>query len=306
MSRGRLVAFLGPSLDAAVARRVAPGARLRPPARQGDVWRSLERDRPLAIALVDGVFEAAPPVWHRELLDALALGVAVFGGASMGALRAAELAPFGMVGVGRIAAEYLGGARLDDADVALLHADASAGFRPLTLAQVDAEAGLAWARARGLLRGREAAALGAAARALHYTRRTWPAVLALAGVPPERRGALLGVLRAAPSQKALDARACLEAAWGFARAGAPAPVLDVPRASAFVRRCRAEALGRPPGADAAGAVARGLVLGLGLAPSRRAGPPGLRAALAAERAGLDAWVARLGPRLVPDAGVDGG
>src|SRR3712207_1538240 len=97
----RLVVFLGPSLSAQEANALAPGCRLLPPARQGDIWRALTW-LPGALALVDGVFEAQPSVWHHELLAALETGLAVFGGASMGALRAAELAEHGMVGVGRI------------------------------------------------------------------------------------------------------------------------------------------------------------------------------------------------------------
>src|SRR5204862_4628809 len=111
-----IVAFLGPSLPA----REARGFRVLPPARQGDVWRALGL-RPRAIALIDGVFEAQPSIWHREILDALDAGVPVVGGASMGALRAAELRTLGMTGVGRIFRWYRDGAVIDDAEVALLH-----------------------------------------------------------------------------------------------------------------------------------------------------------------------------------------
>ena len=55
---------------------------------------------PDAIGIVDGFFHQQPSVWHREILYALSQGVPVFGGASMGALRAAELADYGMTGVG--------------------------------------------------------------------------------------------------------------------------------------------------------------------------------------------------------------
>ncbi len=41
-----------------VAERLGPGVCV-PPARQGDVWK----------ALIDGVFEAQPSVWHREILE---------------------------------------------------------------------------------------------------------------------------------------------------------------------------------------------------------------------------------------------
>ena len=87
MRAAPLVVIVGPSLSAEEARRVAP-CTLLPPARQGDVWRALAL-RPRALVLLDGVFEAQPSVWHHELLAALEAGVAVFGGASMGALRAA-------------------------------------------------------------------------------------------------------------------------------------------------------------------------------------------------------------------------
>ena len=106
-----VVAFLGPSLPAREARRLGP-CRVLPPARAGDVLAVLP-ERPLAIALVDGVFETTPSVWQHELLLALDAGVAVFGGGSMGALRAAELAPLGVVGVGRIFRWYRDGKLMD-------------------------------------------------------------------------------------------------------------------------------------------------------------------------------------------------
>lgn len=62
----KLVVFLGPSLPEAEAKRLAPCTVL-PPARQGDVWRA-QRLRPRAIALVDGVLEAQPSVWHHACL----------------------------------------------------------------------------------------------------------------------------------------------------------------------------------------------------------------------------------------------
>ena len=55
-----------------------------------------------AIGIVDGYFEGVLSVWHKEILWAMAEGIHVFGSASMGALRAAELHPFGMHGTGRI------------------------------------------------------------------------------------------------------------------------------------------------------------------------------------------------------------
>ena len=90
----------GPDASVPDARSVLDAVYL-PPVRQGDVYRTVVRHRPRAVGIIDGYFQPVPSVWHKEILWAMAQGVHVFGSASMGALRAAELAPFGMRGVGR-------------------------------------------------------------------------------------------------------------------------------------------------------------------------------------------------------------
>lgn len=239
MSRrpGPAIAFLGPSLPPGAP--LPRGVVIRPPARQADVWRALE-ERPRALALIDGVFEHQPSVWHRELLDALAEGVPVLGAASMGALRAAELWPFGMIPVGEIARAYCDGSLNDDADVALLHADASFGFRPFTVPLVDARFAIAAALRRRLVTAPQARALARTAEALHYTDRTWAQLTRAAKVhaPGWER-----LLRAGPpSLKARDAARCL------ARLARPLPGPKPARwgpGSSFQRRSRAVATGRP-------------------------------------------------------------
>lgn len=121
-----IVVFLGPSLPPGEARRTLP-ARYLPPARCGDVLR-IRRLKPRAIALIDGLFETTAAVWHKEILLALEDGIAVLGASSMGALRAAELEPYGMTGVGAIFEAFRDGVYTDDDDVALLHGSASAGY----------------------------------------------------------------------------------------------------------------------------------------------------------------------------------
>ncbi|WP_242395514.1 TfuA-like protein, partial [Anaeromyxobacter oryzisoli] len=198
-----VVAFLGPSLSPEAARAVAP-CRVLPPARAGDVLAILP-ERPLAIALVDGLFDTTPSVWPRELLAALDAGVAVFGGASMGALRAAELARFGVVGVGRIAAWYREGVLVDDGEVALLHADAEHGFRPFTLPLVQVRAAADAARRGRIASARDERALVEAAAAMPYRERTWPAVLDAAPLGAAARARLGAFLPRVPDLKAADA-----------------------------------------------------------------------------------------------------
>jgi hypothetical protein len=119
--------FLGPTLDRAEALALL-GAEYLPPVQLGDVWR-ISQENPPAIGMVDGYFERVPAVWHKEILYALSRGIPVHGAASMGALRAAELAGFGMVPVGDIAAAHLSGALTCDDEVALLHDDGELGYR---------------------------------------------------------------------------------------------------------------------------------------------------------------------------------
>lgn len=136
----RAIVFAGPSLPANAAPTV-PGVEWRPPARQGDVYQAARED-PEIIAIVDGYFEVIPTVWHKEILWAMAQGVHVYGAASVGALRAAELDVFGMKGVGRIYEMYRDGVLQDDDEVALLHGPNELGYPNLTDAMVNIRATL--------------------------------------------------------------------------------------------------------------------------------------------------------------------
>ena len=92
----RAIIFAGPSLP---PRWRPDDARFdwRPPVRQGELYRAALA-HPTAIGIIDGYFEVVPTVWHKEILWAMAQGIHVFGAASIGALRAAELDVFGMRG----------------------------------------------------------------------------------------------------------------------------------------------------------------------------------------------------------------
>src|SRR6185503_3993378 len=102
------------------------------------------RERGVArIALIDGYFERMAAVWHKEILLALERGIAVWGAASMGALRAAELAPFGMVGVGTIYRAFARGDLVADDEVAVAHLPAEQGYRSISDALVNLRDGIA-------------------------------------------------------------------------------------------------------------------------------------------------------------------
>jgi hypothetical protein len=148
-----------------------------PPVAQGDVYRAIQ-DRPRAIGIVDGYFEGAAAVWHKEILWAMAEGIHVFGSASMGALRAAELHPLGMRGVGRIFEAYRDGVLEDDDEVAVTHGPAEAGYVALSEPMVNIRATLERAEREGVIGGPARATLQDRAKSRFYQGRSWPALLA--------------------------------------------------------------------------------------------------------------------------------
>ena len=167
--------FSGPSLPPPLASQY-PGITWRPPVQQGDVYRAA-RLRPALIGIVDGNFETVATVWHKEILWAMAEGVHVYGAASIGALRAAELADFGMQGVGSIFRHFQTAPLADDDEIAVLHGPAELDYIPVTEAMVNVRATIAKALQLQVVAPSLATTLVEIAKALFYKRRTYEAIL---------------------------------------------------------------------------------------------------------------------------------
>lgn len=229
--------FIGPTLTPA-ERPQGRNLRYLPPATAGDML-ALAAQPPHAVLLIDGLFETARPPWHKEILVLLAGGFDVWGAASLGALRAAELAPLGMRPSGMIAHAYAAGRIAGDDEVAVAHAPAGLDYRALSVAQVDVRATLCAAVRQRIVSADEAQRLRSAAHAIFFKDRTWAAVVAAAQaiLPSSRTRALAAWLpRGAVSQKAIDARAAILAATDAElEAARPAPPETV-----FLRRLRGE------------------------------------------------------------------
>lgn len=204
--------FVGSTLSHAKAKTHLDATYL-PPVQQGDVLRVLAQ-KPRVIGIVDGLFRTVPAVWHKEILVALEQGVHVFGAASMGALRAAELARFGMRGVGRIYEQFANGTLEDDDEVAVAHASEEFGFRELSVAMVNVRDAVEQAVAAAVIDAAEGAELIRHAKAAHYTRRTLSALVPHA--PESKKQALASFFASfGPSLKQRDAIAMLEAIGAF-------------------------------------------------------------------------------------------
>lgn len=175
----KLTVFLGPTLPAAEARAALPEVEVRPPATRGDVLRAVTEGATL-LGIVDGYFDQVESVTHKEILWAMSQGAHVLGAASMGALRAAELASFGMVGVGEIFDRFRRGDLTDDDEVAVTHAPAEDGYRKTSEAMVDIRATLDAALDANILSRDSHAHLTRAAKSLFYPDRVYPTILARA------------------------------------------------------------------------------------------------------------------------------
>jgi hypothetical protein len=124
------------------------------------------------IGLVDGLFGTVPSVWHKEILYAIAMGAEVVGAASMGALRAAELDQFGMVGIGVIYRCYRREILIDDDEVSVLHAIGAMGFAPLTIPMINLRLTFRHLKRMGKVTGREMDIILLAAKSRHFSQRT--------------------------------------------------------------------------------------------------------------------------------------
>jgi hypothetical protein len=163
----------------------------------------------MAIGIIDGQFNAVPSVRHQEIVWAMEQGIPVYGAASMGALRAAELDGFGMKGVGRVFQWYRDGILIDDGDVAVVHGPEELDYIQSSTPMVNFEATIQKAVQVGILDQGLGASMTEAARCVNYRTRTLSEVFRKAadrGVPQAALCALRDWLKTGwIDQKRLDA-----------------------------------------------------------------------------------------------------
>jgi hypothetical protein len=171
----QVAAFLGPSLPRGVALRLVPDLVLLPPARRGDLASALAERRVAAVLIADGPLGLPERVSSGEIRRAIEGGVRVVGAAGLGGFLAAQCAGMGMEGVGAVYAGCRQG-ELTEADVELVHGDATQGYRPQTWPMVSVRATVHALAVRGDLSTSEAAAVSWAASVVPPGERTGPAL----------------------------------------------------------------------------------------------------------------------------------
>jgi len=134
----KTLVFAGPTLAGLSQWRDKLSASMvfHPPVRCGNVLEAYDEGY-RRIVIVDGFFERYAAAWHKEIMHFIVRGGTCVGCSSMGALRAVELAPFGMLGFGKVVEDFRSGAIADDDEVTVAHLDQSKDFVSLTDAMVN-------------------------------------------------------------------------------------------------------------------------------------------------------------------------
>lgn len=171
-----VVIFVGPSIPIVEARAILD-ADYRAPVGRGDIA-ALLSEAPDIIGIIDGRFLQNFAISPKEILIALERGVLVYGSSSMGALRATELHPFGMIGVGQVFELFRNGELDADDEVAMVYADED--LRPLSEPMVNIRIALERATAACALSSESAQVLLETAKSLWFPRRTYANVVKLA------------------------------------------------------------------------------------------------------------------------------
>jgi TfuA protein len=182
MVKNRIIIFTGPSLSPEEARKILK-ADYRPPVGRGDVDKAIN-DHPVIIGIIDGVFHQQPAVSHREIMDAMDQGIMVVGGASMGALRSAELRSMGMIGVGRVFQAYKDGLVESDDDVAVVFEPST--NEQLSEALVSMKYNFDKATQEGIISSEDSAHLYQAAKKIYYPKRTYNLVFRNSNLDDEK------------------------------------------------------------------------------------------------------------------------
>lgn len=171
-----VIVYLGPSLARDKAEAILPStvAHYRPPVRRGDLETAV-LEKPKILCIIDGLFFQDCSVGHREILKLLKAGTEVYGSSSMGALRACELEPFGMKGIGKIYSMYRDGIVESDDEVALACDPFTNGA--VSDALVDMRVNFERAVCEGIISESEENILIEMASSLYYPKRTYRKVL---------------------------------------------------------------------------------------------------------------------------------
>ncbi|MBW4473917.1 MAG: TfuA domain-containing protein [Stenomitos rutilans HA7619-LM2] len=139
-----IIAFAGPSLPAipdSTWNLLLNQVQLQPPAQEGDILAVID-ERPHTLVLIDGYYfdgrdHIVAAVKPQELITAVNAGIRLIGAASIGAIYAAELSQYGVVGVGQVFEWFRNGILRGTDELIILHLPEEFGYQHITVALVE-------------------------------------------------------------------------------------------------------------------------------------------------------------------------
>ncbi len=188
-----IVIYTGLSISFEEAKSIVD-AQYYPPIKRGDIEQLLSNNNNIEIiGIIDGVFHQSPAIAHKEILKALKQGITVIGGASMGALRACELYPYGMKGIGHIYNDYKNGIIESDDDVAV-------AFKPNDYTQlsdswINIKYNLDQAEYNNIITDYEKKILLKSAKEIYYPKRTFNTTIKKADISTSSKDKLKDYLK---------------------------------------------------------------------------------------------------------------
>ncbi|MCF6806901.1 hypothetical protein L3V79_00650 [Thiotrichales bacterium 19S9-12] len=127
-TKQKVIIYAETSINKKTIHSIIPNALIKPSIKAGDLIQAINHQYNVAI-IIDGNFNFTRSIWHKEILWAMTQGVKVIGCSSMGALRAAELDQFGMIGSGYVYSLYKNNITSDDSEVAVNYSITSKGIQ---------------------------------------------------------------------------------------------------------------------------------------------------------------------------------
>lgn len=185
------VVFLGPSAKPEDILEMLPDAYVRPPVARGDLYHFRILKHSLFI-VIDGIFSNQLAISPREVVDVINDGAVFVGISSMGALRAADCAPAGAIGLGQIYRLYRRRIISSEDEVAVVH-NPELPHPSASTPLVNMRIVLRRAFRRGLISSQDCDQIITAAESMHFSERTWSSALENMQVEPS--GDLLEFIR---------------------------------------------------------------------------------------------------------------
>jgi hypothetical protein len=167
--------YTGLSLDRRSALKILPDSRIMPPIIRGDLIKDIDNGVNIVV-IIDGRFHQDLAVTPDEIMDALSCGIKVYGASSMGALRASELYPFGMIGHGLIYEHIVATPNFRDDFVAQVYSEDDDMIVKLSLNYIDLYMNLLELKKQKMLTAKDSYALLKLYSNIYYSERSWTAL----------------------------------------------------------------------------------------------------------------------------------